>query len=116
MAEEALEYLSVICPAMGAVDITYVSTSDLETGDDSVTLLDLGNSRSNFVDNTAELVAENVSLLHLYYGTVKQMKIATADSATGNLEDDILVFDDLGLRAVDWGISVSRLQISVYKC
>ena len=36
-----------------------------------------------------------------------QVKVATADGATSNLEDDIAVFNDLGLMCFDWWPKIS---------
>jgi len=82
-------------------DATYVSASNLEGCDNTVTLLDVLDTRTERVYDTAELVAEDVALLHLDDRAVKKMQVGTADSATGDLENNIAVFYNLWLWCVD---------------
>ena len=81
--------------------LTYVSASNLERCNDTVTLLDVLDTRAERVYDTAELVAENVTLLHLDDRTVEKMEVRTADCGAGNLENNIAILDDLWLWGVD---------------
>lgn len=71
----------------------YVSASDLETSDHTVTGLDVLDCGTDRVHHTAELVAQDVALVHFDHRAVEEMQIGAADSATGDLEDDVAVFD-----------------------
>lgn len=61
-----------------------------------VAFLQLGNSWSYRVDDTAELVSKNVVLLQRDDLPVIEMEIRATDGGSGNLQDDILVLRDSG--------------------
>lgn len=84
---------------------TYVSASNLERGHDSVTLLQVLDARTQLVDNTAELVSKDIPFLKLNDGAVEQVQVTTADGASGNLQDNIAVLEELRLGALNWGSS-----------
>lgn len=69
----------------------------------NVALADLGllDLWTDLLDNTAELVAEDVALVHLHDGTVEEVKVRAADGGAGDLEDDIGGLDNLGLGNLD---------------
>jgi len=78
-----------------------LSARNLETRHHSVALLQVLDARPHLVYDSAELVAKDVALLELDDRAMVQMQVATADSAAGDLEDHIAVFEDLGFGAVD---------------
>lgn len=79
-----------------------VSAADLEGGDIALALLDLLDAGTCLDGHTAELVAEDVALLHLNHGAVKKMQIRTANGAACHLEDDIVVLQNLGHGHLAW--------------
>jgi hypothetical protein len=81
--------------------IVAVATRNLERRDDAISRLEVVDGRSNGIHLSAEFVAQNVVLLHLENRTVIQVKIATADSGSGDFDDDIMVVDNLGFQRFD---------------
>ena len=79
-----------------------LAASDLEAGDDAVALLQVLDARTHLIDDTAELVAQDVALLQLDDGAMVQVQVAAADGAAGDLEDHVAVLEDLGFGAVDY--------------
>jgi hypothetical protein len=61
----------------------------------------VGNLRANLINHTTKLVPQNIALLQLDHCTVQQVEIRAADSAAGDLEDNITRLDNLGLGALD---------------
>ena len=78
-----------------------VAAGNLERNDIALADLDLLDAGADLIDNTAELVAEDVALVHLHDGTVVEMEVRAADGGAGDLEDDIVWFDNLGLGDID---------------
>lgn len=71
---------------------THVTTSNLERGNHPLALgqsLDIG---THLVDDTAELVTQDITLFELDNSAMEKMQVATADCAAGNLEDDVARF------------------------
>jgi hypothetical protein len=83
------------------VAVIALPAGDLEGCDHTVTLLQILDTRSHLVHDTAELVAQDVALLQLNNSAMVKVQVAAADGAAGDLEDDIAVFEDLGFGAVD---------------
>lgn len=79
-----------------------LAASDLETSDDAVALLQVLDAGAHLVDDTAELVAQDVALLQLDDGAMVKVQVAAADGAAGDLEDHVAVLEDLGFGAVDY--------------
>jgi hypothetical protein len=52
-----------------------IAAGDLERSNYTLALLELCYLAADFIHDTTELVAENVTLLHLDNGAVKQMQI-----------------------------------------
>jgi hypothetical protein len=87
-----------------------LATRNLETRYHPVALLQVLDARAHLVDNSAELVSEDVALLELDDGAMVQVQVAAADGAAGDLEDHVAVFEDLGFGAVDcWRAEGKRL-------
>ena len=80
---------------------TNLATGNLERGDVSFALLDVLDPGANLVNDTTELVAQDVVDLHLHNGAVVEVKVAAADGATGDLEDHVARLQDLGTRHVE---------------
>jgi hypothetical protein len=62
-----------------------------------IPLLQSCDSAADVVYNTAELVSENIALLKLDNGAVKQMQIRTANCGSGDLDNDIAGLENGGL-------------------
>jgi hypothetical protein len=66
-----------------------------------IPLLQSCDSAADVVYNTAELVSENIALLKLDNGAVKQMQIRTANCGSGDLDNDIAGLENGGLGHLD---------------
>jgi hypothetical protein len=75
--------------------------SDLEACDDSVADLELLDSRSDLLDDSGELMSEQVSLLQAQDLAVVQVQVGTADGGSGHFENDVGVLSDIGNVGVD---------------
>jgi hypothetical protein len=78
-----------------------VTASNLERSDVAPSDIDARDASADLVNNTAELVAQDVTLGELNDCSMEEMQVRTADGAACDSEDDIAVFDDLWLRSVD---------------
>lgn len=88
-----------------------LATGDLETCYHSVSLLDIVDSGADIINDTTELVAEDISLFHFHHGAMKKMKVATTDCASGDLENDVAVLDKYGFRYIDCGQLISEVSM-----
>jgi len=75
-----------------------ITTCDLETGNNSVAYIQVGNLGTLLFDSSAELVAEDVAAFHLNDGAMEEMEIGTTDRAASDFENDIAVLYDDGTR------------------
>lgn len=83
-------------------DLTHLTTSDLEGCNHPIPNLVISDTRSHGLDDTTEFVTQNISLLHLDDGAMEKVKIAAADCATGDLENDISIFNHTRLGYVHY--------------
>lgn len=81
---------------------TYLSTRNLERSNVALPGLALGDLGTNLIHDAAELVTQDVVLVHLDHAAVQEMEIRAADGAACDLEDDILGLDDFGPGHVRW--------------
>lgn len=64
---------------------THVTTGNLETSHDSLPLFEVRDTLAKTLHNATELVAEDITLLHLHDAAVQQMQVATAYGAASDL-------------------------------
>jgi hypothetical protein len=86
-----------------APGLPYLSACDLKRGNISLADLDVGDTRPNLVDDAAELVAEDVALLHLDDCAVKQVQVTSTDRGSCDLQDYISILENPWLRNVHYG-------------
>ena len=65
-----------------------------ERDDNAVAALQIINRRADLFHDAHELVPENVSLLHRWDKSVKEMKVGPADSCARDLDDRIVRIQD----------------------
>lgn len=77
-----------------------LTARDNETVHNAISDFSLGNFRPNLLDDTAEFVAEDVSLFRLDNDAVQEMHVTSADSGASDSYKHIVVLDELGLADV----------------
>jgi hypothetical protein len=73
---------------------SYITTSNLEGRNDTVSNLKSLDTRTHRLDLSTELMSQDVTLLHLDHRTMHQVKITSANSASRYLQDDITVLNN----------------------
>lgn len=100
---------------------SHISAGNLERHDISLSNLDALGPGADLVDDAAELVSQDIALVHLHDGafkasapfhpvsrrgqashTMEEMQVTPADCRASHLEDNVAVFDDFRLRDVNW--------------
>lgn len=83
---------------------------DLERRDDALAFRQSSNLGADLVDDSAELVSENVASLHLNDGAVEEMEVRAADGAPGDLENNVARLYDFGFVCLAWGSYMSIVE------
>ena len=108
---------------LGRSGEAHISAGDLERHDISLSHLDALDRGAHLVDDAAELVSQDIAIVHLHNGaykvsapfqlcylqrpcpklsrTMEEMQVTPADRRAGHLEDDVAVFDDFRSRDVN---------------
>ncbi|KAI6749979.1 hypothetical protein HG531_007244 [Fusarium graminearum] len=80
-----------------------VAASNLERSNVASADINACNTSTDLINDTAELVAQDVTLGELDDCAVEEMQVGTADGAACDSEDDIAVFNNLWLGSVNCG-------------
>jgi hypothetical protein len=78
-----------------------ITASDLEACYHAVALLQILDLWAHLVYDSAELVTQDVTLLHFDDSSMVKVQVAATDGTAGDLEDHVAGFDDLGFGTVD---------------
>ena len=76
--------------------VTAPTASDPEARNDTIALVRPAHRRARTLQDTAELVAENIALLRLVDCAVRRVRARAAHGAAGDLDHDVVVLHGFG--------------------